>query len=141
MLLKEILDAKGRDVLKIAPTASIAEVVEQLVAHNCGALVVCDGDKMVGIISERDVLRAISAVGQPLDQITVEERMTHNVITGSPNDNVNDVMGLMTKNRIRHLPVLDDGALAGMISIGDVVKSQHQKLTLENQMLMNYIQS
>jgi CBS domain-containing protein len=141
MLLKEILEVKGHNVLSIAPSATVADVVETLVAHNCGALVVCDGDQMVGIISERDVLRAVSSGSDPLDQVAVETRMTRDVITGSPNDNINDIMGLMTKNRIRHLPVLEDGALAGMISIGDIVKFQHQKLTVENHMLMTYIQS
>ena len=141
MLLKDILEAKGHDVLKIAPTESVAQAVAQLVAHNCGSLVVCDGDKMVGIFSERDVLRTIAAVDKPLGEVQVFERMTHEVITGSPSDNVNDTMGLMTKKRIRHLPVLENGALAGMISIGDIVKAQHQKLTMENHMLMTYIQS
>ena len=140
MLLKEILEAKGHDVLTIEPTASVAAAVEELVANNCGSLVVCDGDKMVGIFSERDVLRTIAGINQPLAEIRVEDRMTREVITGSPHDNVNDTMGLMTKNHIRHLPVLEDGALAGMISIGDVVKAQHQKLTIENHMLMTYIQ-
>ena len=96
---------------------------------------------MVGIISERDVLRAISGVAEPLDKISVEQRMTKEVITGTPEQNINDTMGLMTQNHVRHLPVLDEGRLAGLISIGDVVKAQHQKLAMENHLLMSYIQS
>ena len=141
MMLKEILDAKGRDVLTIEPTATVADAVEKLVAHNCGSLVVCDGDRIVGIISERDVLRAVAAGRDLLDHVSVENHMTCDVITGSPNDKVADIMGLMTEQRIRHLPVLEGGAMSGIISIGDVVKAQHQRLTTENHMLMTYIQS
>ncbi len=95
---------------------------------------------MVGIISERDVLRAISGASETLDKISVAARMSKNVITGTLDQNINDTMGLMTKNHVRHLPVLDNGRLAGLISIGDVVKAQHQKLEMENHLLMSYIQ-
>lgn len=141
MHLREILAAKGGDLLTIAPTAMMADVVEKLCEHNCGCLIVCEGETMVGIISERDVLRAISNLDEPLEEIPVEARMTRNVITGSPQDDIKSVMGTMTKNHIRHLPVLADGKLAGMISIGDIVKAQHQALERENHLLMTYIQS
>lgn len=142
MLLKDILESKGcHEVLTISPTSTISDVVEKMVAHNCGSLVVCDQDQMVGIISERDVLRTIAEVRAPIDQIQVQERMTRKVITGSPEDNISTVMGLMTRHRIRHLPVLQGGALTGLISIGDIVKAQHQTLERENHLLMAYIQS
>ena len=141
MLLKDILATKGTDVLSIEPSVTMADAVEKMVTHRCGCLVVCEGDSMVGIISERDVLRAISGVSETLDKISVEARMTKDVITGTPEQNINDTMGLMTKNHVRHLPVLDGGSLAGLISIGDVVKAQHQKLAMENHLLMSYIQS
>lgn len=141
MLLKDILATKGTDILSIEPSATMADAVDKMVAHRCGCLVVCQGESMVGIISERDVLRAISGVSKTLDKISVEERMTKNVITGTPDQNINDTMGLMTKNHVRHLPVIDGGKLAGLISIGDVVKAQHQKLAMENHLLMSYIQS
>lgn len=141
MLLKEILATKGTEVLSIEPSATMAEAVDKMVAHRCGSLVVCEGDSMVGIISERDVLRAISGASKTLDQLSVEERMTRNVITGTLDQNINDTMGLMTKNHVRHLPVIDNGRLAGLISIGDVVKAEHQKLAMENHLLMSYIQS
>lgn len=141
MLLKDILATKGTEVLSIRPNATMADAVDKMVAHRCGSLVVCDGDLMVGIISERDVLCAISGATETLDQIPVEARMTKDVITGTPDQNVNETMGLMTKNRVRHLPVLDNGVLAGVISIGDVVKAQYQKLEMENHLLMSYIQS
>ncbi len=141
MLLKDILATKGTEVLSIEPSATMADAVDKMVAHRCGSLVVCKGDSMVGIVSERDVLRAISGASETLDKISVEQRMTKKVITGTPDQNINDTMGLMTKNHVRHLPVIDNGKLAGLISIGDVVKAQHQKLEMENHLLMSYIQS
>ena len=141
MLLKDILATKGTDVLTIEPSATMADAVDTMVSHRCGCLVVCRGESMVGIISERDVLRALVGVAKTLDKIFVEERMTKDVITGTPDQNINDTMGLMTKNHVRHLPVIDRGRLAGLISIGDVVKAQHQKLAMENHLLMSYIQS
>jgi len=141
MQLREILQTKGSSVLKIEPTESLADVVQKLVENRCGSLVVCDGETMVGIISERDILIAVAEVSEPLDAITVQRRMTNDVITGSPDDTVNDIMGLMTQNRIRHLPILDDQRLVGLISIGDIVKSQYHQLTVENHYLKNYIQS
>ena len=141
MILKDILNAKGHEVFTISPDVSLASVVERLVQHRCGALVVCEGETMIGIISERDILRTLAEVTEPLDQVAVESRMTSKVITGSPEDDINDVMGRLTENRIRHLPVLERGRLVGVISIGDVVKAQHDHLTMENHYLMNYIQS
>ena len=141
MLLTDILNTKGRGVLSTTPDESLGHVVEKLVENRCGALVVCEGETMVGIISERDILRAIVEVGKPLGEVLVRDRMTKEVITGSPDDPVSKIMGLMTENRVRHLPVLEDGKLAGVISIGDIVKAQHDRLTMENHYLMNYIQS
>ena len=94
---------------------------------------------MLGIITERDILRACARYRQSLEQLTVAEVMTHDVVTGAPGDSVEDTMGLMTEKRIRHLPVMDGGHLLGIISIGDVVKAQHDQLTMENHYLKNYI--
>ena len=141
MQLREILKAKGSNVLTIEPTASLADVVQKLVENRCGSLVVCDGETMVGIISERDILIAVAEVSEPLNAIMVRGRMTSDVVTGSPDDTVSDIMGLMSLKRIRHLPILDDRKLAGLISIGDIVKAQHNQLTVENHYLKNYIQS
>lgn len=142
MRLREILSKKGSVVHTIEPTSTLADVVEKLVAHNCGSLVVAEGDRMVGIISERDILRASAGQSPALEKVRVMDVMSGDVISGSPDDSVNDTMGLMTDNRIRHLPVLDDdGQLAGLISIGDVVKAQHDSLSMENHYLKSYIQS
>ena len=140
MLLNDILNDKGRDVLTISPSASLADVVQTLVQNRCGALVVCQGTMMVGIISERDILRVLAETTESLDRISVQAHMTEDVITGAPDDNINKIMGLMTVHRIRHLPIVLDGQLAGLISIGDIVKAQHNQLTMENHYLKSYIQ-
>lgn len=141
MQLREILKTKGSNVLTIEPTKTLADVVQKLVENRCGSLVVCDGDNMVGIISERDILIAVAEVDEPLDAITVQRRMTTDVVTGSPDDTVNNIMGLMSGKRIRHLPIFEHKKLAGLISIGDIVKAQYNQLSVENHYLKNYIQS
>lgn len=141
MKLSDILRTKGNSVLTIGPRATLADVVSTMVEHNCGSLVVCDGDVLVGIITERDILRACASQPRLLHEILVEERMTRQVITGLASDPISGVMGLMTERRIRHLPVLEEGKLAGLISIGDIVKAEHSTLSVENQYLKHYIQS
>ena len=141
MILSEILQAKGRRIYTIVAHASLADVVDKLVEYNVGSLVVCaDDGRLAGIVTERDILRACAARRRLEDNI-VEHNMTTDVITASPRDNVETVMGLMTEHRIRHLPILEDDRLVGIISIGDIVKAQHEELTRENYYLMSYIQS
>jgi len=146
MTLKDILLEKGYAVHTIGPEATLEDVVQTLVRHNCGSLVVCEqttvGDEpqVVGIITERDILRACAARKAPLDKQRVADVMTGNLITGSPTDSVEDTMGLLTEKRIRHLPILEEGRLRGIISIGDVVKAQHQQMAVENHYLKSYIQ-
>ncbi len=140
MKLHEILTIKGSDVHSIDPEATLADVVDKLVEMNCGSLLVCEDEQMIGIITERDILRACST-RKVLEETSVRGVMTSNVVTSKPSDDIGTVMGLMTDHRIRHLPVLDDAKLVGMISIGDLVKSQHAQLEVENHYLKNYIQS
>ena len=141
MLLKDILAAKGKKVFTVDVRARLADAVQDLVKHNIGSLIVCDGESMVGIVTERDILRTVAASDARLEEICVRDRMTVNVISVSPEDEVSAVMGVMTQRRIRHLPVVEDGKLVGMVSIGDLVKAQHDLVTMENQQLLNYIQS
>ncbi|MEX0711879.1 MAG: CBS domain-containing protein [Pirellulales bacterium] len=141
MVLREILREKGAAVHSIGPDATLDNVVQKLVEFNCGSLVVCREDRMVGIITERDILRFCAARRMPLDACRVEGTMTGDVVTGKPGDSVEHTMGLMTEKRIRHLPILEDGRLCGLISIGDVVKAQHRIMAIENQYLKTYIQS
>jgi CBS domain-containing protein len=143
MKLLSILQSKGRDVYTTVPKATLQEVVDQLVRHNCGSLVVVDkpgSRQLLGIITERDILRACADNHASLEQLDVASAMSTDVITVRENDSVAEVMGLMTRNRFRHMPVVEDGQLAGIISIGDVVKAQHDSLTQENHYLKSYIQ-
>jgi CBS domain-containing protein len=141
MNLWDILNQKGRAVYTASPEGTLAEAVQLMVEQNCGSLVVCENDSMVGILSERDILRSIATAGRPLDEVLIAERMTRNVITGLPTDDLSKIMGVMTQHRIRHLPVLENGHVIGLISIGDIVKAQHEQLAVENHFLMSYIQS
>ena len=144
MRLHEILSVKGSTVHSISPDATLQDVVRTLTEHRIGALVVLgppvDGkDALLGIISERDILRACMIGNRPLAEVRVAEAMTTMLVTGTPDDEVEAVMGLMTSRRIRHLPVLVDGCLAGIVSIGDVVKMLHDRLVMENQFMQDYI--
>ncbi|MDP6444037.1 MAG: CBS domain-containing protein [Pirellulaceae bacterium] len=140
MKLRDVLSAKDNALQTIEPSASLAQVVAKLVDANCGSLIVVDADVMVGIITERDILRTVATCGDPLAEIEVYERMTGDVITGDPNDDIQSAMATMTNHRIRHLPVMKDGSLSGMISIGDLVKTQQDLLAVENHYLKTYIQ-
>jgi CBS domain-containing protein len=142
MTLREILRVKGSKVFTIHPQATLDEVVQKLVRHNIGSLVVCEDDDLreaVGIITERDILRACAARRAPLDQLVAADCMSTKLVTGAFNDTVEDIMGLMTEHRVRHMPVMENGTLVGIISIGDVVKAHHDALTMENHYLKNYI--
>lgn len=141
MLVREVLSDKGRIVHTCSPEDTLADVVDLLVGHNIGSLVVMQSDEMVGIITERDILRACAATRGPLEFVRVHERMTRCPIVASLNDEVEDVMCVMTERRIRHLPVVEGGQLSGIISIGDTVKAQHDELCRENYYLKSYIQS
>ncbi|MCH8042283.1 MAG: CBS domain-containing protein [Planctomycetes bacterium] len=142
MKLLSILSAKGREVYTTQPEATLQEVVDQLVRHNCGSLVVVDepgSRRLLGIITERDILRTCAENRASLDQLDVASAMSTDVMTVREDDSVAEIMGLMTRNRFRHMPVIEDGQLAGIISIGDVVKAQHDALTQENHYLKSYI--
>jgi CBS domain-containing protein len=145
MLLEDILRAKGSEVYTVEPDATLAQVIRELVRRNVGSLVVVasdptdDGQRVLGIITERDLLRAQASERLSLEERTVESVMTTDLVTASPDDRVEHAMGVMTENRVRHLPVLAGGRLLGIISIGDVVKAQHDELTMENHYMRHYI--
>jgi CBS domain-containing protein len=144
MTLQDILRTKGSLVQSIGPQATLQEVVQRLVQHNIGSLVVCEGNEcergeLRGIITERDILRACAKHTHDWHRVPVSSVMTTDVLVGRPDDSVEETMGTMTENRVRHLPIVVDGQLVGIISIGDVVKAQHDELTMENHYLKNYI--
>ncbi len=140
MRVAELLSKKGDAVVTIKPDAPMAAAIAQLVEHRIGALVVSSDDKAVeGILSERDVVRALHQHGARVDDEPVASVMSSQVHTCSPDDAVESLMAVMTNQRIRHIPVVRDGVLAGMVSIGDVVKNRLDELEQDREALMEYI--
>ena len=139
MLVAEILKTKGDAVFTLAPDATVAEAAAQLVERQVGALIVCDGDRVAGVLSERDIVRALAREGAGALTQPVSAHMTADVIFAEPGEGVDVLMGRMTDRRIRHLPVMKDQRLCGVISIGDVVKCQIDDATREAESLKSYI--
>lgn len=133
MLVEEILHRKGHEVITIRPTASVAEAVRRLSLEKVGALVVSDdGAHLEGIISERDVIRHLARAGVRLLEQRVSDVMTRSVPTCAPDDRLKTVMAQMTEARARHMPVLHEGKLHGLVSIGDIVKQRLDDLELKS---------
>jgi CBS domain-containing protein len=146
MRVEDILAVKGTGVFTTSPEVSLGELVRQMVEHNIGSMLVCQrdvnsGERLVGIITERDLLRCSAAGNYNLDGLTVAEIMTTRLITAKPGDTVAELMGVMTTHRIRHVPIMSGERLVGMVSIGDLLKAQHDYLMAENQFMREYIQS
>ena len=122
-LVRHLLDSKGRDVVSIAPGASVLDAIRLMSDRGIGALIVMEGDSLAGILTERDYARKVILKGRASDATEVREIMTHDVITTSSSESVENCMNTVTEKRIRHLPVVDDGKICGIISIGDLVKA------------------
>nr|AGZ93919.1 CBS domain-containing protein [Streptomyces sp. WM6352] len=136
MKIADILDAKGRTVHTILPWATVADAVARLERLGVGALVVCDADqRMVGILSERDLIRELARRGTDLLERRVDEVMTRKVATSRLDEPIASAMARMTRDRHRHLPVVEGGRLAGMVSIGDLVKARLRDMELETGVL------
>lgn len=131
--VKDILDVKGRHVWSIEPGASVYEAMELMAKIEVGALMVMEGTKLVGIISERDYARKVILQGRASKTTQVKEIMTARVVYAEPEQNIEECMALMTEKRVRHLPVIAEDQLVGVISIGDLVKSiiAEQKFIIE----------
>jgi CBS domain-containing protein len=135
MIVETILRQKGTDVATIEPEASLRRAADWLRVKNIGALVVTSGKAVLGLISEREIVHAFSRYGETAASMHVKEIMRRGVITASPDDSVTRVMQLMTRHRVRHMPVVLDGKIAGIISIGDVVKHRLEDLECETNVL------
>jgi CBS domain-containing protein len=135
MNVDSLLREKGTDVATTTPEASIKSAADWLHARNIGALVVTNGGAILGIISEREIVHALSRYGEAVASMRVKDIMRYGAITVSPDDSLLRVTALMTRHRVRHMPVLRDGKLAGIISIGDVVKHRLDDLELEANVL------
>ena len=136
MSVEGILRAKGGNVVTIRPDATVGRLVDGLREARIGAMLVSeDGRTVLGIISERDVVRGLAERGARILDVPVAELMTRHVVSCTPQDTVKYVMAEMTKRRVRHLPVIADGVLAGIVSIGDVVKNRLEEMETETNVL------
>jgi CBS domain-containing protein len=139
MKVQDLLATKGSRVLTIEPGRTVREAIDRLVEHRIGALLVVDGESIVGIITERDILREAARHADRLDRRLVREAMTADLIVGVPDDDLTYVMGIMTRNKIRHLPIVEGRELRGIVSIGDLVWSCLDEAEFENRHLKEYI--
>lgn len=140
MTLAAILKQKGGDVVSVAPTTTIAEVTRLLSARRIGGVVVLDSaQQLLGIFTERDIVHALAAHGARTLEMTAAQLMTQNIITATPHTTVHGAMALMSQGRFRHLPVLEDGKLVGLVSIGDVVKSRIMQQEADVDSLKAYV--
>jgi len=139
MRISDVLHAKGFAVVTVEPKTTITALLAQLAEHNVGAAVVLDGDRIAGIVSERDIVRQLHTRGHAMLELAVGEIMTRAVRTCAPEDTLDSVSLTMTELRARHLPVLVDGRLAGIVSIGDVVKTHIAELEHDREQLTAYI--
>ncbi len=138
-LVQHLLDNKGRDIISISPDASVLDAIKLMADKGIGALVVIDGGDLKGIVTERDYARKVIIKGRASDTTPVADIMTVDVLTASSQQTVNECMEIMTAKKCRHLPVVDDGELVGMISIGDLVQAIITDQQQEIEQLEHYI--
>jgi CBS domain-containing protein len=140
--VSSVLKHKGHDVLTVGPEQTVASVVKLLAQNRIGALPVVNPDgRLIGIISERDIIRGMAQHADAVLALPAERLMTHEVRTCTSEDQLVDLMEVMTMQRFRHLPVVENGALHGIVSIGDVVKQRLEEVQTEAEALRNYIRS
>jgi len=140
-LVKHLLDRKGREIIAIAEDASVLDAIKMLADRSIGSLLVMDGDTLKGIVTERDYARKVLIKGRSSKTTQVREIMTTEVYTANTDQTVNDCMTVMTEKRIRHLPVVDNGEVVGLISIGDLVQAIIADQQAEIEQLAQYISS
>ena len=139
MIIREILTIKGGDIFAIRPDQLVSEAVEVMVKHDVGSLIVRQDRTMVGLLTERDVLRGLNERGCELIAVKVSDMMATEPIIGNPDDTVDYVRGVMTENRISHLPVMEGETLLGVISFHDVARACLNAADFENRLLKRYI--
>ena len=139
--IADILDAKGRDVLMIDASATVLDAVKTMVEGNVGALIVTEGGQLAGIVTERDYLRRVTLEGRDEQTTPVREIMSAPFVYIAPDAAIEECMAIMTERRFRHLPVVEDGRLLGLVSIGDLVKVKLSEAAEEAQAMRAYIAS
>jgi CBS domain-containing protein len=140
MRIREVLDRKGDSVVTIEPDRTVHDAMRILVENNIGSVIVTQEGSTVGILTERDVLRLGAEAPEALSTTLVGEAMTRELVVGVADDLVEYAAGVMTSNRIRHLPIVDGDRLTGVVSIGDVVNALKKEKEVENRYLRDYIQ-
>lgn len=140
MKIRDILQRKGQEVVTTSPDHPVLHAMRTLVEHNIGSLIVMEGSEILGILTERDVLRLGARDPTLLSSTRVGDAMTRDLVVGVAEDDIHYVMNVMTESRIRHLPIVRDGALAGIVSIGDLVNACRREAEVENRYLRDYIQ-
>ena len=140
MSIREVLDRKGSEVVTVEPILTVHQAMQVLVEHNIGAVIVTRDGLIEGILTERDVLRLAAEDAGSLSTTLVGDAMTTKLVVGVAEDQVDYAAGIMTANRIRHLPIVDGERLSGVVSIGDVVNAMKQEKEVENRYLRDYIQ-
>lgn len=138
-LVQHLLDAKGREVTTISPDATVLDAVKLMAEKSIGALVVLDGEKLAGMVSERDYARKVILKNRASDDTPVRDIMRTDVAVASSSSTVQECMSMVTEGRVRHLPVVDDGKVCGIISIGDLVKAIIADQQAEIEQLGHYI--
>ena len=141
MFIKNIIQRKGSDVITVEEKCTVGEVARLLAERRIGAVLVMKGDKLCGVISERDIVRGIAISDHAILDDSVVSLMTKNIVTCSLDQHVNELLSLMTDRRIRHLPVMEENKLVGMISIGDLVHARINEVEQEADALKTYITS
>ena len=136
--LSEILEEKGHDVFRIEAAATVRDAVRRMVDTNVGSLLVTEAGKVIGIVTERDYLRRVTLEGRN-DETPVREIISSRLIVATPETSVEECMALMTDRRIRHLPVVEDDDVVGIVSIGDLVKFKSEQQSFELKYLTDYI--
>lgn len=137
--VSQLLEVKGRDVWSVSPNATVFEALQQMAEKDIGAVVVLDGDELVGMFSERDYARKVILVGKTSKEMRVSEVMSSDVISVLPKQSIEGCMMLMTEHQVRHLPVCAGGRVVGVVSIGDVVKVTIDELEFTLDQLEDYI--
>ena len=138
-LIKHLLDSKGRDIISVTAETSVLDAIILMAERGIGSLLVMQGDELQGIITERDYARKVIVKGRSSRSTSVGEIMTAEIYTTTPNETVNRCMNIMTKHKIRHLPVIEDAAVVGLISIGDLVQAIISDQQEEIEHLEHYI--
>ena len=137
--VRQLLDAKGREVISVSPDSNVLDALKVMAQREVGAVLVLDGARLVGVMSERDYARKVILKGKSSQETRVREIMTERVVYARPEQTIAECMALMTDKRVRHLPVLEDDRLIGVLSIGDLVKETISEQAFIIRQLENYI--